>query len=973
MTTINQAEAQAPRRRGALAPTIAILTVVVLAFMLFSRVWTDLLWYRSVDAAQVFTIRLTSTIGLFAIFGVLMALAVWVNMAIAYRMRPKKGGAEANSSSMLTRYREVMDGRTGLFMAVPAVGLGVMSGTGTVANVDLFLAWLNRTAFGVSDPYFNLDASFFVFDLPWWRFVVSQVIWTLIISLVAAAAVHFISGSLRTSPVRVAATMEGQAPEIKVSNPFTASAQAHMSVLMGLILLAIGTDQWLGRYVFAISDNDTLFTGIGFTDDHARITAKLIMAIICGIAALIFFANAKMRRWMLPGSAVALAVASSLILQGAYPGVVQRFDVQPNEPAREQPYILNQMEATKQAYGLTDVEITDYTATTTVSAGQLIADAAALPGIRLMDPQVIAPTFEQLQQVRGYYTFPNVLDVDRYTIDGQETDAIIAVREIDVAGLPAENQTWNNVHTVYTHGYAMAGAYGNRRQASGEPEWIVRDIPPVGALQQTEPRVYFGEATTHYSVVGNAEGEAPVELDTPGGNESGGGETYTTYTGSGGVSIGNLLTRSLFAARFGDINLLLSNRVHSESRILFDRTPAERVAKVAPWLNIDKDPYPAIVDGRVTWILDGYTTSNSYPNAQRVDLSTATSDSTSEWTPLATERRDVNYMRNSVKAVVDAYDGTVTLYAWDTNDPVLQTWDKVYPGMLKSADEISPDLQAHLRYPQDLFKVQRQILGRYHMTDPNAWYQQSDLWRVPDDPRFANTKEPAYYLSIKWPGDDVPVFSQTAVFVPNERENLGAYMAVVADAANEDYGKIRVLRLSDTHQVPGPNQTFNAIETDPRVQQALLPFTSQGAAEPVYGNLLTLPLGGGLIYVEPIYTQGKTQGSYPVLRFIVVRFGDHIGIGETLQQALDMVFQGDAGASTGEEDPTGQTPSTPTEPGAEPTPPATGTAAAQAALNEAAAAYQAADEALRAGDLAEYQRQVEIARDKLAEAQAALR
>lgn len=966
MSTTVTDDRDAPRRRGALAPTIAVLTVVVLGFILFSRIWTDLLWYRSVEAEQVFMVRLTSTIALFAIFGLLMGAAVWINMAVAYRMRPKGALSAANSSSTLSRYRNVMDKRTMLFIAVPAVILFIMAGTGAVANVDQFLAWLNATSFGVTDPYFNLDASFFVFNLPWWRFVVSQVTWTLIISLVAAAVVHFITGSLRTSPLRVSSPLGGQVPEIKLSNPFTANAQAHMSVLMGLILLAIGTDQWLGRYVFSISDNDSLFTGIGYTDDHSRITAKLIMAIICAVCAVAFFINARLRRWILPASAVALAVASSLIVQGAYPGVVQQFDVRPNEPDRERPYIVNQIAATRDAYGIADVDITDYSATTTVSAGQLITDAAALPGIRLMDPQVIAPTFEQLQQVRGYYAFPKVLDVDRYTIDGQETDAIVAVREINVSGLPTENQTWNNMHTVYTHGYALVGAYGNRRQPSGEPEWIVRDIPPVGALQQVEPRVYFGENTEEYSVVGITEGGQSVELDTPGGNEQGGGETYYTYTGKGGVPIGNLLTRSLFAARFGDINLMLSQRVHNDSKILFDRKPAERVAKVAPWLNIDKDPYPAIVDGRVVWIVDGYTTSNSYPNAQRVDLANATSDSTTSWTPIGTERRDINYMRNSVKAVVDAYDGTVTMYAWDTEDPILQTWQKVYPGMLHSADDISPDLMAHLRYPQDLFKVQRQLLGRYHMTNSDAWYQQSDLWRVPEDPRSKDTKEPAYYLSIKWPGDAAPVFSQTAVFVPNERENLGAYMAVIADPTNPDYGKIRVLRLSDTHQVPGPNQTFNAVQTDDRVQQRLLPFTTQGAAEPIYGNLLTLPLGGGLLYVEPIYTQGKTQGSYPVLRFIVVRFGEHIGIGDTLQQALDMVFQGDAGVSTGEQPETG---GTTTEPGET----ATGTPAAQAALAAAVEAYRAADEALKAGNLGEYQRQIDIARQRVTDAQNAMK
>lgn len=951
-----------PRRRGALAPTVAVLAVLIIGFLGISTVWTDYLWYRSVAAQQVFTIRLAAQVGIFLVAALVTGGVVWLNMWLAYRSRPRT--VRPSGSSTLDRYQRVMDSRGAITLLVPTVILAIIGGANSVGGVDMYLAWVNSTDFGTLDPYFGLDASFFVFDLPWWRFVVGQVLLIAVTALIAAGAVHFITGSMRTSVVRVTQPTQGQTPELKLSNPFSATAQGHLSVLMGVIMLAVSANLLLSRYALAVSDNDALFTGIGYTDAHSRITATVVMSAVCAVCAIIFFVNARMRRWMLPVSAVALAVATSLIVQVGYPGVIQQFDVRPNEPDRERPYIVNQIDATRTAYGVDDVEISDYEATTTATSGQLVADAEALPGIRLMDPQVIAPTFEQLQQVRGYYSFPDVLDVDRYTIDGQETDAIVAVREIAVEGLPTENQTWNNVHTVYTHGYAMVGAYGNRRQASGEPEWIVSDIPPSGEISQTEARVYFGENTSTYAVVGNEEGATPIELDTPGGNEDGGGETYTTYTGSGGVSVSNLLVRAMFAARYGDINLLLSSRVNSASKILYDRTPLERVAKVAPWLTTDKEPYPAVVDGRVVWIIDGYTTSNSYPNSQRIDLSEATSDSTSTWTSTGLESSQVNYMRNSVKAVVDAYDGTVTLYAWDTEDPVLQTWQKVYPGTLHSAEEISDDLLAHLRYPQDLFKVQRQILGRYHMTNPDAWYQQSDLWNVPMDPRFDSTKEPAYYLSIKWPGDEAPVFSQTAVFVPNERENLGAYMSVVADAASPDYGRIRVLRLSDTHQVPGPNQTFNAIQTDSLVQQSLLPFTSQGAAKPVYGNLLTLPLGGGLIYVEPIYTQGETQGSYPVLRFIVVRFGDKIGIGATLQEALDMVFGGDAGATTGE----GTTTTTPTTD----QPTSTGAEAAQQLLDQASQAYAAADSALRNGDLAGYQAQIEAARDHVEAASKAL-
>lgn len=512
--SITDDRTQTHRRGGALAPTIAVLAVIVLGFMLFARIWTDLLWYRSVEAAQVFRIRLGSTIALFAIFGLLMALVTWINMVIAYRMRPKSGPTSSPSAA-LEGVREAMDSRSTLLIISAALVVGILAGVGAVSMVDPFLAWINSTPFGTADPYFNLDVSFFIFDLPWWRFVVSQVIWTLVISLVMAAAVHFITGSMRSNPLRISTPGEGQVPEIKLSNPFSPGAQSHLSVIIGLILLAIAADQFLGRYVFAVSDNDALFTGIGYTDDYSRITAKLIIAVICVLSAVAFFVNAKLRRWILPTAAVALAVASSLIVQGAVPAFVQRFDVLPNEPNRERPFIENQIAATREAYGISDVEITDYAATTTVSAGQLKADAAALPGIRLMDPQVIAPAFEQLQQVRGYYSFPDVLDVDRYTIDEQETDAIVAVREINPSGLPAENQSWNNLHTVYTHGYALVGAYGNRRQPSGEPDWIVRDIPPVGAIEQVEPRVYFGENTDFYSVVGAQADGAPVELDTP--------------------------------------------------------------------------------------------------------------------------------------------------------------------------------------------------------------------------------------------------------------------------------------------------------------------------------------------------------------------------------------------------------------------------------------------------------------------------
>ncbi|HSN43092.1 MAG TPA: UPF0182 family protein [Propionibacteriaceae bacterium] len=764
-------------------------------------------------------------------------------------------------------------------------------------------------------------------------------------------------GALQAVATQRQVMVEGQS--IQLRRPTLGDgAQMHLSILLGFVLVLYGLDALLDRYGFSVASN-SLFTGIGYTDEQSRFNAKIVVAVISFICALLFFANAKLRMWRLPMAAFVLMLVSSVILAGIYPAVVQQFDVKPDEPDKQRPYIANNIAATREAFGIDGVEIEEYSAKTTVSAGQLKADAEALPGIRLMDPAVIAPAFEQLQQVRGYYSFPAVLDVDRYTIDGKFTDAVVAAREIDLTGVP--DKSWNNIHTVYTHGFGMVAAYGNKREASGEPSWIAGDIPIQGALEEHEPRIYFGEQTKDFAIVGAPEGAEPVELDTPGGGEDGVEQKFT-YDGSGGVPVGNPLVRGLFAARFMDINLLLSGRVNAESRILFDRTPAERVGKVAPWLSVDSDPYPAVINGRLVWLLDGYTTTARYPNSQLVDWQQATSDSNVQQQLLL--QQNVNYVRNAVKAVVDAYTGEVDLYAWDEEDPILRTWMKVYPGTVQPKSAISAELLDHMRYPEDLFKIQRQVLGRYHTTAADTWYQQSDLWEVPDDPvRSGTMQEPPYYLSIKWPGDESAVFSQTAVFVPNKRQNLGAYLAVVADASSPDYGRMRVLKLSNSQQIAGPGQTFNAINTNEVVSQRLRPFLNQGSAAAIYGNLLTIPVGNGLLYVQPIYSQrsGSTAG-YPALAFVAVRFGEYVGIGDTLQEALDQVFQGNSGATTGEETPT--TPGTPST--------STGEKLAAELLASAELDFVAADTALKAGDLATFQAKITSARTKITQANKAL-
>ncbi|MDO5535038.1 MAG: UPF0182 family protein [Propionibacteriaceae bacterium] len=972
-----QAPAARPRR-SPLVITAVLLALAAGAFLLFASLWTEKLWFDSIGFTGVFVTQLAVRVVLFIVGALVVGGLLWGSMAWAFRSRPQQ--RRRGASAVLDRYRDLLEQNTAVALLTPAAMFGFMAGLSLATQTLPVLAWWNRATSGTIEPTFGLDTTFFMLEYPVWRLVVSLLMSSVLFAFVASAAVHFAVGNL-------GAGVQGQ--------PGSRAATLHLSILGAVGLTLYGLQSLLDRYALVLEPG-TLFTGLHHTDANARLDAHLVIAVIAFIVAALFLANIVLRRTLVPAAGVALMLVASLILSLIYPMVVQTFQVRPNEPDRENDYIAAHLAATKDAYGIADTEITEYEAVTHVSPGQLKEDAAALPGIRLMDPQVIGPTFDQLQQVRGYYAFADILDIDRYSIDGQETDVVVAARELNQANIPDPN--WNNLHTVYTHGHGFVSAYGNRRQGNGEPVWITRDIPPIGKIEESQSRIYFGEQSSTFAIVGREEGQPPIELDSPGG-AAGGGEQYNVYDGAGGVPMGSPWGRLLYATRFADINILLSDRVNAESRILYDRTPKQRVEKVAPWLTVDNNLFPAVVDGRLVWIVDAYTTSSSYPNSQRVLLRDATS--TTQSTVLGAQLdQPINYMRNSVKAVVDAYDGTVTLYAWDESDPLLQTWSNAFPGSVTPRAEISADLLEHLRYPEDLFKVQREILSRYHVDNPRVWYNGTDVWEVPIDPVRGDEqlKEPTYYLSIKWPGDDAPVFSQTAVFVPRSRANLASYLAVNADAAHPDYGQLRILRMSDTQQIDGPGQTQNAITQNPQVAERLLPYTqTRGSASIKFGNLLTLPMGNGLLYVEPIYTERTgNAGAYPALTFVVVRFGEHVGIGNTLQEALDRVFRGDAGAETGElpvtepQDPTLPPTEPPVEqpgtvqPGDETvTPPVTPVpgdaptgivdeAAAIAALERADAAFAAAEEALRAGDLATYQSRTEEAKTAAAEAMRAL-
>jgi uncharacterized membrane protein (UPF0182 family) len=625
------------------------------------------------------------------------------------------------------------------------------------------------------------------------------------------------------------------------------------------------------------------------------------LAAIALVCALLFFANIVRRSWLLPTAGTALLVISSVLIAGIYPAAIQQFTVKPSESSKEAPFIQRNIDSTRAAYGIDGVVMQDYDATLTTNAGQLADDAATIANIRLMDPNVLSATFRQLQQIKPYYTFPESLDVDRYTVNGVSRDTIVAVRELNIEGNPSRN--WINDHLVYTHGFGFVAAFGNSRDVDGKPTFAVGDLPSTKGLGEFEPRIYFGENVPDYSIIGGVKTDSPVEFDYP-DDASANGQKNVTYSGKGGVPVGSTLNKLLFAIKYQEQRILLSSLINKDSKILFERNPRDRVAKVAPWLTLDGDPYPAIVDGKIQWIIDGYTTSASYPYSQTTTLSTATTDALTANSAAVTAQsnRNVNYIRNSVKATVDAYDGTVTLYQWDEKDPVLKTWMKAFPGTVTAKNKISADLLNHIRYPEDLFRVQRDVLSSYHVKTADAFYGGQDFWRVPRDPSTfgANASaQPPYYLTLQMPGSKTPAFSLTTPFVPRGgRENLSAF-AVANSTAGPDYGKITVLQLPRSTNVAGPSQVASNFEAKPEVANSLS-LLRQGGSDVVLGNLLTLPVGNGLLYVQPVYVRATSNAAaYPLLQKVLVSFGDQIGFDDTLKGALDQVFGGNSGTQAG--------------------------------------------------------------------------
>lgn len=941
------------RRAKLVLGAIAVLLVLFTVIGSLTNVYVDYLWFDETGYTEVFWTELQSRALLFAVAGVatggLTALAIY----LAYRFRPTFRPMSLEQQN-LERYRQSLEPRAGLVLTAVAVVLGLFAGFAAQGSWETWLTFRNSTPFGEVDPQFGLDVSFFVFDYPFYRLVLGFGFAIVILALIGSLLTHYVFGGLRL-----------QTPGQKL----TAAARVQLSVLLGVFVALKAVAYWLDRYGLVYSDRGDVFTGASYTDVNALLVPKTILVFVAAVCAIAFFANVVFRNFLLPAAALVLLLASSLVIGVAYPAIVQQFVVNPSANEREAPYIERAIEMTRQAYGLDEVEYINYASQTTgdenevvdpeVALAELRDDTETIPNARLLDPNVLADTFTARQQIRNWYGFPERLDVDRYTIDGETRDYVVAVRELNSDGLSENQSTWINRHTVYTHGHGFVAAPANEVVAGsegGEPNFTTGDLPVRGDIPVEQSRIYYGELIDDYSVVGAPEGTAPRESDLPeGGSDD--RQINNTYDGEGGVSVGSFFRQLTFAVFFRERNFLLSSAVNEESKVLYVRDPRDRVEKAAPFLEVDGDPYPAVIDGRVTWILDGYTTSDSYPYAEQMELGEAAADALTGTGTTALPNDTFNYIRNSVKATVDAYDGTVTLYAWDQEDnpdPVLQTYMKAFPGVIQPGSEVSAELESHLRYPEDLFKVQRDILTRYHVDEPIAFYEGSDRWQIPDDPtQDVQEDQPPYYILAQRPGDDEATFQLTSALNAFQRENLSAFVS--ASSAPDTYGDIQVLQLPGNTPFRGPGQVQNSFLSNNDIRPDLTLFDSDNS-NAVFGNLLTLPIGdAGLLYVEPLYVESTAEGGFPLLQRVMVNFGGRIGYANTLAEALDEVFGEGAGEVAVDSDETpappedddGETPEPTPEPAPAPAPGGDLDPGASPDLTQAVADINTALEALR--------------------------
>jgi uncharacterized membrane protein (UPF0182 family) len=945
-------QASTPRRR-LLVGIIVFLAALALAFTALSGFFIDVLWFREVGYSQVFWSILGTKFALGLLFGIAFFLLLYANLWIVRRITPPYQPLTPEQE-IIERYRLQFEPYAWWLIPLFAAVIAFFVGLGVTGQWRTFLLWRNSSGvtFGDTEPQFGRDAAFYVFSLPWLEFVQGWLFSALVGVLLISAVAHYLWGGIRPNAPAFA---EKVTPQVK----------AHLSVVLGLIMLTKAWGYYLGQFDLLTSPRGVV-AGASYTDVNAHLPALRILIFIALVCAILFLVNIRMRGWALPVIAVGLLVLVSIAAGAAYPSFVQRFSVGPQELQRERPFIVHNIEATRRAFGLEAVESRQHPVAGAVSAEDVEDNAATVQNIRLWRPEILRDNYAALQRIRAYYEFEDI-DVDRYMIGDERRLVMVSAREIAQDQIPGGG-TWQNRHLVYTHGFGAVVSQVNTATGEGQPLFTLRDIPAEGEpLLEGEDgngqRIYYGEGEDVQFVVVDS---GANELDYQGTPEDDQEQITQNYEGEGGIQLGNVFQRALFAWRYRDVNLLISGLVEDQSRIMIYRDIHERVPKAAPFLQFDWDPYAAIVDGRLVWIWDAYTTTNEFPYSQPVQLEDVATQPLETFPSLTSQ---ANYIRNSVKVVVDAYDGTTTYYVADDEDPIIQVWQNAFPELFTPYDDATPELQAHFRYPENLFQVQAWQYTSYHVTDPDVFYNRGDFWDFPGDPAEASSDpEQAataelppmrpYYVLMKLPGETEETFSLILPFTPLERQNMIAWLAAKSDPG-EDFGQMISYEFPSGRNVDGPTQVFARINADSEfaTERTLL---GQEGSRIRFGDFLVVPIEDSLLYVQPVYVQSNQANAIPELRRVIVVNAGNIGIGSSLESALA--------------DALGDAVPTPTPPDGEGDgePPPTGTVdeQVQALLGEAASHFALADAALRNGNLATYQREVELAQAAIEEAQA---
>ena len=855
-----------------------IVFVAIIGFSVARAVatfFTNYLWFDSVNLYSVWIKVLLTKGALVGATSLLAFIFIFTNLRLAVRATPVMDIFESfESQDPLSRFRAWTNERFLRYRLWGTIGLSLFLGAGASQLWEQVLLFLNQQSFGVVDPVFQADVSRYVFGLPLYRLFVSWGFQLVILTSLIIVLFFVATGALQLR--------QGRLPEV------SSGAKAHLSVLLAFIAILKALAYRLDSMELLYSPRGKVF-GASYTDVIAHLPALNLLILISLFGAVLLLVNIKRRGWLLPATAISLWLAVSIIVGGLVPAAIQRFRVVPDELNKELPYVENHIDYTRLAYGLDNIEEKSFAASPDLSQNDISNNKQTVDNIRLWDPTVLAETYSQLQEIRAYYALQEV-DVDRYRINGELTQVMVAARELDQTNLPAVG--WVNERLQYTHGFGVVFSPANNVASQGQPDFYVKGVPAtttVSELEVEQPRIYFGESadSVEYVVVNSLQDEVDYPLSTEGQTVA-----YTNYSGEGGVGIGSFLRRLGFALRYSELNLLISNQLSDDSKLIMERNIVSRVKKAAPFLYTDNDPYLALIDGNLFWIIDMYTVSDKYPYAQPADTRRINENS---GLPV-----NFNYLRNSVKAVVNAYDGTMNFYVVDEKDPIMTAYNDIFPDLFSSKSEMSSELLEHIRYPEDLFTIQSDMYRDYHMTDPRVFYADEDPWVIPSDssttPRVATLRgefteigfKPMlpYYLLMSLPGETDLSYLIFQPFNPENRPNMQSFL--VADADPENYGQLIDFRLPKGEFVDGPSQVATRINQDPDISQIFTLLDQQGSSV-IKGNLFVVPINQSILYYQPIYLQGE-QNPLPEFKFVVVVFQDRIIMRETLSDALASIF-----------------------------------------------------------------------------------